>query len=71
MVRSLRCSGVTSGAELNSLTRNFCRVSTILATLMCFCAGLGSSIITGGLDPMAAHFHVTSEIINLSCAVLS
>ncbi|KAM0749043.1 MFS general substrate transporter [Meredithblackwellia eburnea MCA 4105] len=44
-------------------------VNTGLATLLCFVAGFGSSIITGGLDPMAAEFHVSGEVINLSVCV--
>ncbi|KAL8278384.1 hypothetical protein RQP46_009276 [Phenoliferia psychrophenolica] len=44
-------------------------LNTCSATLLCFAGGFGSSVITGGLDPVARHFHVSNEIINLSVCV--
>lgn len=44
-------------------------VATVLATLLCFTVGLGSSIITGGLPVMQEHFGVNEEEINISVSV--
>lgn len=43
--------------------------ATVLATLLCFVVGLGSSIITGGLPVMQEAFHVNAEEINISVSV--
>lgn len=47
--------------------RNFPRgkkwVQTLLPTLLCFMAGLSSSLITGGLPEMAEHYKVSEEVI--------
>lgn len=37
----------------------------MLATALCFNVGLASSLVTGGLEPMRAAFHVSEEVINL------
>jgi hypothetical protein len=44
------------------------RVQTILPTGLCFLSGLGSSIITGGLPEMAAHYSVSELVM---CVVSS
>ncbi len=43
--------------------------ATVLATLLCFNVGLGSSIITGGLPNMQATLGVNEEEINISVSV--
>ena len=51
--------------------RNFSRakkwVQTLLPTLLCFVAGLSSSLITGGLPEMAEHYSVSEEVIVRPC----
>ncbi|TNY23275.1 MFS general substrate transporter [Rhodotorula diobovata] len=53
--------------------RNFPRgkkwVQTLLPTLLCFMAGLSSSLITGGLPEMAEHYKVSEEVITLTVCV--
>ncbi|GAA5891372.1 hypothetical protein JCM8208_002605 [Rhodotorula glutinis] len=53
--------------------RNFSRskkwIQTLLPTLLCFMAGLSSSLITGGLPEMAAHYNVSEEVITLTVCV--
>ncbi|BGP50478.1 hypothetical protein JCM10450v2_006397 [Rhodotorula kratochvilovae] len=44
-------------------------VQTLLPTLLCFMAGLSSSLITGGLPEMAEHYRVSEEVITLTVCV--
>ncbi|GJN92393.1 hypothetical protein Rhopal_005423-T1 [Rhodotorula paludigena] len=44
-------------------------LQVLLPTLLCFTAGLSSSLITGGLPEMAEHYHVSEEVVSLVVCV--
>ncbi|GAA6029059.1 hypothetical protein JCM8097_001573 [Rhodosporidiobolus ruineniae] len=44
-------------------------VQTAIPTLLCFLSGFASSLVTGGIPEMAAHYHVGELVMNLIVCV--